>query len=219
MGYLDNSTIIVDAVLTDLGRKNLAEQGALDVSFYSFGDTGVDYTLYNVDHPSGSNSYGEAITRLPQLEPVPNNLVNMRYTLTTMPRNTYYVPNIVVDSSITLTGTKESDVKYLQISTNNMSAGSEDYRLTISNANFLVFNKIQPSMDLSTQVTHGVSGGHYLPDSSYQKVLVFNNVPGNPGFPLQQAAHKGTFKTTIKIEGNVSGDVKYVELISNGTLV
>ena len=55
MGYLDNSTIIVDAVLTDLGRKNLAEQGALDVSFYSFGDTGVDYTLYNVDHPSGSH--------------------------------------------------------------------------------------------------------------------------------------------------------------------
>ena len=31
-------------------------------------DTGVDYTLWNPDHPSGSAFYGEAIENLPMLE-------------------------------------------------------------------------------------------------------------------------------------------------------
>lgn len=46
MGFLDNSTnnIIVDAVLTDLGRQALAN-GTFDITQFSLGDDEVDYTI------------------------------------------------------------------------------------------------------------------------------------------------------------------------------
>jgi len=81
MGILDNDTVIVDAILTKLGRQKLANGQPLGVTQYAFGDTGVDYTLYNAAHPSGSDSYGSAITSLPMLEAVPDDNVFLRFKL------------------------------------------------------------------------------------------------------------------------------------------
>ena len=81
MGILDNDTVIVDAILTKLGRQKLANGQPLGIAQYAFGDTGVDYTLYNADHPSGSDSYGSAITSLPMLEAVPDDNVFLRFKL------------------------------------------------------------------------------------------------------------------------------------------
>ena len=81
MGLLDNDTVIVDAILTKVGRQKLANGQPLGVTQYAFGDTGVDYTLYNADHPSGSDSYGKAITDLPMLEAVPDDNVFLRFKL------------------------------------------------------------------------------------------------------------------------------------------
>ena len=81
MGILDNDTVIVDAILTKLGRQKLANGQPLGVTQYAFGDTGVDYTLYNASHPSGSDSYGSAITSLPMLEAVPDDNVFLRFKL------------------------------------------------------------------------------------------------------------------------------------------
>ena len=68
MGILNNDTVIVDAILTKLGRDKLRQGEPLGITQYAFGDTGVDYNLYNPNHPSGSDAYGQAITALPQLE-------------------------------------------------------------------------------------------------------------------------------------------------------
>ena len=81
MGILDNDTVIVDAILTKLGRDKLRQGQPLGITQYAFGDTGVDYNLYNPDHPSGSDAYGSAITSLPQLEAVPDDDVFMRSRL------------------------------------------------------------------------------------------------------------------------------------------
>jgi len=81
MGILDNDTVIVDAILTKKGRQKLAQGQPLGITQYAFGDTGVDYTLYNSSHPSGSDSYGSAITNLPMLEAVPDENVFLRYKL------------------------------------------------------------------------------------------------------------------------------------------
>jgi len=81
MGILDNDTVIVDAILTKLGRDKLRQGQPLGITQYAFGDTGVDYNLYNPDHPSGSDAYGQAITALPQLEAVPDDDVFMRTKL------------------------------------------------------------------------------------------------------------------------------------------
>lgn len=81
MGLLDNDTVIVDAILTKAGRRKLAEGQPLGITQFAFGDTGVDYTLYNPNHPNGSSAYGTAITALPQMEAVPHELVFMRSKL------------------------------------------------------------------------------------------------------------------------------------------
>ena len=62
MGYLDGSTITVDAILTGEGRKKLANGGGLGITKFSLGDDGVDYKLWNVNHASGSTYYVDLLS-------------------------------------------------------------------------------------------------------------------------------------------------------------
>ena len=71
MGYLDSTTVTVDAVLTKQGRKIISEGSPLDITHFTLSDTGVDYTLWNADHLSGSAFYGSAIDDLPMVEALP----------------------------------------------------------------------------------------------------------------------------------------------------
>ncbi len=92
MGYLDNSSITVDAVLTKKGRDILKNGGSLNISSFTLSDTGVDYTLWNPDHPSGSAFYGEAIENLPMLEASVHAEYNSRNRLMSMNQNTIALP-------------------------------------------------------------------------------------------------------------------------------
>lgn len=68
MAFLDNSgDIILDAVLTDLGREKMAT-GDFSVSYFALGDDEVDYSLYNKNHASGSAYYDLEILQTPVLE-------------------------------------------------------------------------------------------------------------------------------------------------------
>jgi hypothetical protein len=53
MGYLNNSVVTVDAILTTKGRELLA-QGNFNITQFALADDEIDYTLYNPNHPSGS---------------------------------------------------------------------------------------------------------------------------------------------------------------------
>ena len=107
MGILDNDTVIVDAILTKVGRQKLANGQALGITQYAFGDTGVDYTLYNASHPSGSSAYGSAITSLPMLEAVPDDNVFLRYKLYGQgERNVQNFSFITITSGTSVTITK-----------------------------------------------------------------------------------------------------------------
>ena len=88
MGYLDNSSITVDAVLTKKGREILKDGGNLNISSFTLSDTGIDYTLWNPDHPSGSAFYGEALENLPGLE----SSVHAEYNLR---NNPFLVVNLI----------------------------------------------------------------------------------------------------------------------------
>jgi hypothetical protein len=107
MGILDNDTVIVDAILTKIGRQKLANGQPLGITQYAFGDTGIDYTLYNSAHPSGSDSYGKAITDLPMLEAVPDDNVFLRYKLyTSTKRNVENFDFISITSGTSVTISK-----------------------------------------------------------------------------------------------------------------
>jgi hypothetical protein len=105
MGYLDNSSITVDAVLTKKGREILKDGGDLRISSFTLSDTGVDYTLWNADHVSGSTHYGEAIENLPMLEANVHAEYNLRNRLISLNQKTIAVPAVVLGGMDTSGGT------------------------------------------------------------------------------------------------------------------
>ena len=93
MGYLDNSVVTVDAILTKKGRELLARgDGSFKITQFALADDEIDYTLYNPSHPSGSALYGEAIENMPLVEAFPDENQIMKYKLTTLPRGTSKLP-------------------------------------------------------------------------------------------------------------------------------
>lgn len=93
MGFLNSTTVTVDAILTKKGRELLARNdGSFQITQFALSDDEVDYTLYNPDHPSGSAFYGEAIEAMPIIEAFPNDNEIMKYKLITLPRGTAKIP-------------------------------------------------------------------------------------------------------------------------------
>jgi hypothetical protein len=93
MGYLNNSVVTIDAILTDTGRQLLAQNdGSFRITQYALADDEIDYTLYNPNHPSGSAYYGQAIENMPLLEAFPQSTQVMKYKLVTLPRGTAKMP-------------------------------------------------------------------------------------------------------------------------------
>jgi hypothetical protein len=85
MGYLNNSTITVDAILTKKGRELLARgRDEFVITQFALADDEVDYDLYNPDHPLGTAYYGAAIENLPVTEALPDETQMMKYKLMTL---------------------------------------------------------------------------------------------------------------------------------------
>ena len=91
MGYLDNTSLTVDAILTKKGRQLLSE-GALEISKFALADDEIDYRLWDSAHSLGTNYYGQAIENLPILEAFANENQMMRYKLISLPKNTVKLP-------------------------------------------------------------------------------------------------------------------------------
>ena len=54
MAFLDNSGgIILDAVLTEKGRKLMATGGGISISKFALGDDEINYGLFDKGHASG----------------------------------------------------------------------------------------------------------------------------------------------------------------------
>lgn len=104
MGYLNNTSVILDAILTKKGRQLLARNdGSFRITQFALSDDEIDYTLYNPSHPSGSAYYGEAIENMPVIEAFPDDQQIMKYKLITLPRGTSKLPVLDIGySSISL---------------------------------------------------------------------------------------------------------------------
>ena len=70
MAFLDNSgDIILDAVLTDLGRERMAAgNGSFRIVKFGLGDDEINYGTYDLSHPSGSAYYDLEIMQTPIFE-------------------------------------------------------------------------------------------------------------------------------------------------------
>jgi hypothetical protein len=140
MGYLNNSVITVDAILTNKGRQLLAKNdGSFRITQFALSDDEIDYTMYNPNHPSGSSYYGEAILNMPLLEAFPLETQIMKYKLVTLPRGTAKMP--ILDLGYTSIVIKQGASLAITPQTLNYFGGntfeSSGYTFTISDVRLM----------------------------------------------------------------------------------
>ena len=131
MGFLDNSSITVDAILTKIGRKRISD-GSFRVSKFSLSDEEIDYTLYDVTHPNGTDAYGTAIENMNLLEAVSNrtgfnsHLVNASISGAKIKLASLNYPNLESGDNVTLKPSTEG-------------APSENYSFVVDNTGIAAF--------------------------------------------------------------------------------
>lgn len=105
MGYIPGNGVVVDAILTRKGRQLLSKgNNAFNITHFALSDSEVDYSLWNSDHPLGTEYAGIVIENMPITEAVPDETQNMKTFLVTLPRRTVRIPKVSVpQSSFTLT--------------------------------------------------------------------------------------------------------------------
>jgi len=202
MGYLDNSVVTVDAILTTKGRQLLA-QGNFNITQFALADDEIDYTLYNPNHPSGSAYYGEAIENMPLLEAVPQETQMMKYKLVTLPRGTARLP--ILDLGYTSITLKQGANLSITPQTLNYLGGNtfetSGYTATISDARlFSTFEGIgietQQAQALNQTVTLGTSVAKSVVGSTINlKATTVNTLFGS----------NTQLSATLTIEGRDSG--------------
>ena len=106
MGFLNNTSVTVDAILTKKGRELLARgQNEFPITKFALADDEIDYNLWDTAHPNGSNYYGAVIENMPLLESFVDENQIMRFKLITLPKNTAKMPILEVPApSLSFTG-------------------------------------------------------------------------------------------------------------------
>jgi hypothetical protein len=162
LGYLNNSVITVDAILTKKGREALARNdGSFRITQFALADDEIDYTQYNPNHPSGSSYYGEAIDNMPLLEAFPDESQIMKYKLATLPRGTAKLP--VLDLGFTAITLKQGaqlaitpqTLNYLD---NAQAFETSGYSATIADVRVLsTFNGVGINSEAATQANQAAT--------------------------------------------------------------
>jgi hypothetical protein len=109
MAFLDNSgDIILDAVLTDTGRKRLAD-GTFSINQFGLGDDEINYGTYDLTHPSGSAYYDLEIMQTPVFESTTAVNSNINYGLLNIRRtDLLYLPVLEFNEKFKMGGSKKT---------------------------------------------------------------------------------------------------------------
>ena len=130
MGFLDNSTTTVDAILTTRGRELLSSGEGLNITKFALSDEEVDYTLFDVTHPNGTDSYGSVIENMNLLEAIPN-----RRTF-----NSFLVDIPLTGAGIVVSNLTNSNIAGgAVVPLSPTSEGDDNFVFTISNTNVIRF--------------------------------------------------------------------------------
>jgi len=117
MAFLDNSgDIILDAVLTEIGRRKMAK-GNFSIKMFALGDDEINYKLYNKNHPSGSAYYDLEILQTPILEAFTETNAGINYGLLSHGNtNLMYMPVMKTNEKVPNAAIKsESGFYYLAV--------------------------------------------------------------------------------------------------------
>jgi len=206
MGYLNNSVVTVDAILTKKGRELLARgDGSFRITQFALADDEIDYTLYNTDHPLGTNYYGAVIEAMPITEALPDETQMMRYKLVTLPKNTIRIPIVdVPNSAVTLNAGQQDIIKPETI---NYSEGNKTYGYTaiLADSDVATLEVVEPSLG-----TTSVASPPFSVESGQSVSLV-----GKTFRVKAKSAIAASKTTTLTIYGNETGGQTVVTITVN----
>lgn len=205
MGYLNNSIVTVDAILTNKGRELLARgDGSFRITQFALSDDEIDYTLYNPTHASGSAFYGQAIENMPLLEAFPETTQNLRYKLVTLPRGTAKMPVLDIGySSITLKQGASLSItpQTLNYLGNNQVYEANGYTATIADVRTLNnFNGVGIQTERATQLNQTETIGTNVSKTVIGTTINLTATTVNTLFGTNTQLY-----TTIQIVGRDSG--------------
>ena len=205
MGYLNNTAVTVDAILTKKGRELLARgDGSFRITQFALSDDEIDYTLYNPTHPSGSAFYGEAIENMPLLEAFPDETQIMKYKLVTLPRGTARMP--VLDIGYSAIRIKQGASLAITPQTLNYLSQtslieSSGYTFTISDVRlFNSFNGVGVNTDAATQLNQTQTIGTNVSKTVIGTTLNFTATTVNTLF-----GGNTSLTATLQVVGRDSG--------------
>lgn len=206
MGYLDNSSITVDAILTLKGRELLAKGSQhFNITQFALGDDEVDYSLWNVNHPLGTDYYGVLIENTPVTEAIPDETQALKYKLVTLPKSTTQIPVVTVGSTAIVLDAP-SDTSLISPNTSNLQGGNSTlgYTAILGNSDIAEITVTQALTNPGTLPTTPVFIGD---NQDAQSVAV-------AGFAFQVRAKSLTADrtTTITIVGNETGGSTTINL-------
>ena len=205
MGYLNNSIITVDAILTKKGRELLAKgDGSFKITQFALSDDEIDYTLYNPTHPSGSAFYGQAIENMPLLEAFPDETQIMKYKLVTLPRGTAKMPILDIGyTSITLKQGASLAItpQTLNYLGNNDTFETSGYTCTVSDTRlFSTFNGVGIDTDQAAALNSSTTVG-----TNVSKTVIGTTINLRATTVNSLFGTKASLQATITIVGRDSG--------------
>lgn len=160
MAFLDNSgDIILDAVLTDAGRRRLARgDGTFNISKFALGDDEINYRLYNPGHASGSAYYDLEILQTPVLEAFTSPGSQLHHKLVTLSRNDFlYLP--ILELFETKGTTRDSTTNAFLVAVNQSTETSSD----ISTRDGVIYGENSNSTNSTTiRIDQGVDANGNL---------------------------------------------------------
>jgi hypothetical protein len=204
MGYLNNSVVTVDAILTTKGRQLLAQNdGAFRITQFALADDEIDYTLYNINQPSGSAYYGEALQNMPLLEAFPNETQVMKYKLVTLPRGTAKMP--ILDLGYSAIVIKQGANLAITPQTLNYTGGNQvetsGYTFTISDVRlFSTFEGVGISTASATALNTSTTLG-----TSVSKTVVGTTLNMRATTVNTLFGSNSQLQATLTVEGRDSG--------------
>ena len=199
MGFLDNTTVTVDAILTKKGREKLARDGDLVITQYAFADDDIDYGLYDVSHPNGSSYYGAVLENMPLLEAFTDETQVMRYKLFTADKD--------LDKLATIIGL-QTPVK-LDLNTNG-----EDLTPTTDGVSDDTYDFTLLNIDIATMTSES-GNGSFTRDGRSQVIQDVQRV-NLKATNLQQATNP-VLKTVVFVTSRESGATSSVVIHNNST--
>ena len=205
MGYLNNSIITVDAILTKKGRELLAKgDGSFKITQFALSDDEIDYTLYNPSHPSGSAFYGAAIENMPLLEAFPDETQIMKYKLVTLPRGTAKMPILDIGyTSITLKQGASLAItpQTLNYLGNNETFETSGYTCTVSDTRlFSTFNGVGIDTDQAAALNSSTTVG-----TNVSKTVIGTTINLRATTVNSLFGSKSSLQATITVVGRDSG--------------